>query len=136
MQPGRPREASIIVNAYQQAATLALSLHALSQQDFDGEWEMVIIDGTTLLFLDGDMVPNHDLPRIHLTGQQRPPVVLAGNRLWRNPSADLGGTSTADRPVLQPGGRWQAVPHGQGADKSRTLALALDWDATRTSAAR
>jgi glycosyltransferase involved in cell wall biosynthesis len=131
--------ASVIVNTYQQAAVLPLTLHALAEQDFVGRWEIVVVDdgssddtrdivasagdelsipvhyvrlqdrghrwtlarnigarvatGSTLLFLDADMVPDRDVVRIHATEQQRESAVLAGNRLWRNPDTDLGGSN-------------------------------------------
>lgn len=41
---GRKRDASVIVNTYQQANTIDLALTALRQQDFTGDWEIIVVD--------------------------------------------------------------------------------------------
>jgi cellulose synthase/poly-beta-1,6-N-acetylglucosamine synthase-like glycosyltransferase len=40
----RPSSVSVIVPAYNAAATLAEQLEALAAQRFDGDWELVIVD--------------------------------------------------------------------------------------------
>lgn len=138
----RPLAVSVIVIGYQQAHVLELSVLALLGQDFDGPWEVIVVDdgstdatfdtlrpylqagdlpviyawqpdrgdrqaharnhgialsrGRVLLFLDGDIVPNTDLVRRHVTVQAARPGLLAGNRLWRSWEADLAPLSHAD----------------------------------------
>lgn len=40
----RPRSVSVVVPAYNAAATIAEQLEALATQRFDGDWELVIVD--------------------------------------------------------------------------------------------
>jgi glycosyltransferase involved in cell wall biosynthesis len=40
----RPRSVSVVVPAYNAAATIAEQLEALATQWFDGDWELVIVD--------------------------------------------------------------------------------------------
>jgi len=130
--------ATVIINAYQQAPTIDLCLHALTRQDYHGPWEIVVTDdgstdncrdivtrhadtspipityvrqphqgnrwararnlgiqlgrGRILLMLDGDMIPNLDVVRIHIDEQRRTPALLAGARLWRHQPTDLADT--------------------------------------------
>lgn len=51
--------------------------------------------GELLIFFDADMVPARDAVRRHVDAQREHPALIAGNRLWRNPSKDL---ADADRP--------------------------------------
>jgi len=136
-------DASVIINTYQQEATIGLLLTALRQQDFSGGWEIIVIDdgsddrtpeivarhvntigppvryrqlthngnrwsaarnlgirisaGETLIFLDGDMIPDRDLVRRHVTQQAREPCLLAGNRMWRSLATDLGSSASPQR---------------------------------------
>jgi Glycosyl transferase family 2 len=134
-------DATVIVNAYQQADTIDVVLYALRQQDYDGTWEVVVVDdgstdrcsdivashadqalipityvrqphhgnrwsrarnlgiqlsrGACLLMLDGDMVPDTDVLRLHVTEQNKTPSLLAGQRLWRHHDIDLADADTA-----------------------------------------
>jgi glycosyltransferase involved in cell wall biosynthesis len=51
--------------------------------------------GDVLIFLDADMVPARDVVRRHVDAQRAQPALIAGNRLWLNPSKDL---ADADSP--------------------------------------
>lgn len=57
---------------------------------------MRLSTGKYLLFLDGDMVPDREVVRLHRTHQSRAPCLLVGDRLWRNASVDLGGADLAE----------------------------------------
>ncbi len=52
--------------------------------------------GRILLMLDGDMIPSTDVLRIHVDEQRSAPALLAGARLWRHQSTDLGDTHTPE----------------------------------------
>src|SRR5436309_12665564 len=43
MDPGG-LDATVIVTAYQQAETIDLLMHALGRQDYDGAWEIIVVD--------------------------------------------------------------------------------------------
>ena len=96
----RPLEISVIVIGYQQGHVLELSLLALLGQDFDGPWEIIVID-------DGSTDGTFDRLRPHLEATDLP-VVYA----WQ---PDLG-----DRQA-------HARNHGIALSRGRVL-LFLDGD--------
>lgn len=57
--------------------------------------------GRVLLFLDGDMVPDREVVRLHSAHQAVEPCLLAGNRLWRNASLDLDHADGVDGQLRQ-----------------------------------
>jgi glycosyltransferase involved in cell wall biosynthesis len=87
----RPRSVSVVVPAYNAAATLAVQLEALAAQQYEGDWELVIVD-------NGSSDGTADLARGY--GQRFKAFTLIDGGSRRGHSAPRNAGATAARGEL------------------------------------